>query len=250
MLIRKVTTFILTINLSSLAFIGLSQDIRIDHIITVVTNLDSAILAYEELGFTVKQGSLHKNGLLNAHIKFKNNTSLELMSIPGEPSDEVAKEYADLLKYGEGGVFLALSGINHAEMARRLNELNVKYNTLSGKSWDYITFPKSSGLSHIFFIEYNIKTSDSKHVLTHNNFTKGIETVWIEGDEKTKHLLESLGLRPVRMRSDSKLGAGQGYRAVAGNIIILPIKNPDQRPRIKAVSFGKEDNAENIIIRY
>ena len=229
---------------------GLGQNIRIDHVITVVTDLDSAVKAYEELGFTIKQGRFHDNGLINAHIKFKNNTSYELMSIKGEPTDEIARKYADLLKHGKGGVFLALSGIETAEMERRLNELDIEYNTLPGKNWNYITFPQNSSLAHIFFIDYHFKTNDSKEVLTHNNFTKGIETVWLEGDEKTKHLLESLGLRPVRIRSDIKLGAGQGYRVVDGNIIILPRKNPDQRPRIKAVSFSKEDNAENIIIRY
>ncbi len=249
-MIKKVATFILTINLSSLAFIGLSQDIRIDHVITVVANLDSAILAYEELGFTVKQGSLHKNGLLNAHIKFKNNTSFELMSIPGEPSDEVAKEYADLLKHGEGGVFLALSGIETDEMGGRLNELDIEYNTLPGKNWDYITFPQNSRLAHIFFIDYHIKPNDNLRMLTHENSANGIQAVWLEGDEKTKHLLEILGLTPVRIRSDIKLGSGQGYLADAGIIIVVPSDNPDQRPRIKAVSFGKEDNAENIIIRY
>jgi hypothetical protein len=249
-LIKKVATFILTIILSSLTFIGFSQDIRIDHVITVVADLDSAIKAYEELGFTIKQGRLHENGLINAHIKFKNNTAVELMSIKGEPTDELARNYADLLKHGEGGVFLAFSGIETAEMARRLHELEIEYITLPGKNWDYITFAQNSSLAHIFFIDYHIKTNDSLKILTHNNSAKGIKAIWLEGDEKVKRLLENLGLKPVHIRSDNKIGAGQGYLATAGNIIILPRKNPDQRPRIKAISFGREDNDEIFIIRY
>ena len=249
-MIKKVATFILAINLSCLSFVGLSQDLRIDHVITVVADLDSAVIAFEDLGFTVKKGRLHDNGLLNAHIKFKNNTSFELMSIKGERIDELAREYTELLKSGEGGVFLAITGISIDALADKVNDLGINCNIIPGTSWDYLTFTSESGLAHIFFIDYHIKTIDSKEIITHENSAKGIETVWIEGDEKVKWLLESLGLKPVRIKSDITFGAGQGYLAGSGNIIVLPRNNSYQRPRIKAVSFGKENNSENIIIRY
>jgi len=249
-LISKPATFILLIFLSSLNFIGLSQDIRIDHVITVVADLDSAIRAWEELGFTVKPGSLHENGLLNAHIKFNNNTSVELMSVMREPTDDLAKEYAELLTHGEGGVYLALTGIKTSELAGRLEELAIQYNRLPGKNWDYITFPQRSDLAHVFFIDYHIQVNASKEMLTHKNSTKGIEAVWIDGDDKVRHLLEGLGLMPVRLRSEPKLGAGQGYRTGTGNIVVVPGNNPHQRPWIKAISFGKEDSSESLMIRY
>jgi hypothetical protein len=249
-LIRKATSFVLIVFLSSLILTGLSQDIRIDHVITVVADLDSAILAYKELGFTVKSGRMHENGLLNAHIKFKNNTSVELMSVMGEPTDALAREYAALLKHGEGGVFIALTGIKTTEMANRLSELDIQYKILPGNNWDYITFPKNPGLAHIFFIDYHIDTKDIEQMVTHENSVLGIEAVWIEGDEKVKQLLENLDLKPLRIRSDNKLDAGQGYKSAAGNIIVLPRNNPDQRPRIKAVSFAKENTPQNILIRY
>lgn len=249
-MIKKVAIFIPTFILSSLAFIGLSQDIRIDHVIIVVANLDSTVKAYGELGFTIIQGRLHDNGLLNAHLKFKNNTAVELMSIEGEPTNELGRTYANLLEHGEGGVFLALSGIETAEIERRLNQIDIEYITMPGKNWDYITFPQNTNLAHIFFIEYHNNANDIDEILTHKNSALGIETVWIEGNEKVKQLLEGLGLPPMRTTSDVEFGAGQGYLAGAGNIIILPIKNPDRRPRIKAVSIDIEGNAENIIIRY
>jgi hypothetical protein len=218
--------------------------------ITVVVDLDSAVIAFEDLGFTVKKGRLHDNGLLNAHIKFNNNTSFELMSIKGEPTDELAKEYTELLKSGEGGVFLAVTGISIEALANKLKDLGIDYNIIPGKSWDYLTFTTKSGLAHIFFIDYHIKTIDSREIMTHENSVKGIEVVWIEGDEKVKRLLESLGLKPVRIKSDITFGGGQDYFAGSGSIIVLPRNNPNQRPRIKGVSFGREDNAENIIIQY
>jgi hypothetical protein len=227
-----------------------SQNIRIDHVITVVANLDSAITTFEDLGFTIKQGRLHDNGLLNAHIRFKDNTSLELMSIKGEPTDEVAKGYSELLKSGEGGVFLAITGISIDSMEAKLNDIRIGYNRIPGDNWDYITFPSNSSLAHIFFIEYHIKSSDSKEMLTHENSANGIEAVWIEGDDNVRKLLEGLGLLPVRLRSDNMLGSGQGYRSGICNIIVLPEKNPSQRPRIKALSIGKKDGSKSLIIRY
>ena len=221
-----------------------------DHVITVVADLDSAVMAWQELGFTVKPGRLHDNGLLNAHIKFRSNTSVELMSVQGEPTDDIAREYAELLSHAEGGVYLALTGIKTADLATRLGEQDIQYNRLSGKNWDYITFPKRSDLAHVFFIDFHIQVNDSKEMLTHKNSTKGIESVWIDGDDTVRHLLEGLGLMPVRLRSEPNLGAGKGYRTGAGNIIVVPGNNRQQRPRIKAVSFGKEDNSASLIIRY
>ena len=107
-MIRKAATCVFTIFFASLTFTGLGQDIRIDHVIAVVADLDSTVIAFEELGFTVKKGRLHDNGLLNAHIKFKNNTSFELMSIKGEPTRELAREYTELLKVEKVVCFLPL----------------------------------------------------------------------------------------------------------------------------------------------
>ena len=107
----RISAIFILINIfSSLNFAGFCQNIRIDHVINAVDDLDSAIIAFEANGFTVKPGRLHQNGLYNAHIKFKDNTSFELMSVKGDPSDEMAKEYKDLLEDGVGGAYLALSG--------------------------------------------------------------------------------------------------------------------------------------------
>ena len=130
------------------------------------------------------------------------------------------------------------------EIAAELQELGFRYNRIPGKSWDYITFPSNSSLAHIFFIEYHIKTSDNEDVVTHSNSTKGIEAIWIEGDETVKQLLEDLGLKSGGNRSDSKLGVGQDYLTNTGSIVVVPRNNLNQRPRIKAISFGKENDME------
>jgi hypothetical protein len=38
------------------------------------------------LGFTLKQGQLHANGLDNRHLKFEDGTELELMTVGSTPT--------------------------------------------------------------------------------------------------------------------------------------------------------------------
>ena len=172
------------------------------------------------------------------------------MSVVGEPTDELAREYVKLLKNGEGGVYLALTGLPTSALASRLNKLDIQHTITTGKNWDYITFQNNSSLAHIFFTDYHVMANDSKEMLTHENSASGIVAIWIEGDDKVRQLLEGLGLLPVRLRADNMLGAGQGYGTSAGNIIVIPEKNIDQRPRINAISIGKKDGTADLIIRY
>jgi hypothetical protein len=236
--------------LSTITFTGLSQGIRIDHVITIVADLDSTVSTYQKLGFTLKQGRLHNNGLINAHIKFKNHTSFEIMSIKGEPKDEIARDYKELLKSGEGGVYLAITGISGDSMVVKLNGLGIEFNRIPGKSWDYITFSGNSILAHIFFIEYHINTTDSRETLTHKNLVERINSVWIEANDSVQYLFNGLGLMPVDNVNDSVLGEGQGYFTDSGEIILIPSKGQVKRPRIKMVIFGNENNSSGIPIRF
>jgi hypothetical protein len=116
-----------------------AQDIYIDHVITVVNDLDSAVKLYEKEGFTVKPGKLHENGLINAHIKFKNNSSLELMSLKGKATDELSKTYHKLLQEKEGGVYIALTGIKTGKLMNLLESKGYKFEVTTNKAWNYIT---------------------------------------------------------------------------------------------------------------
>ena len=51
-----------------------AEQLRIDHAIIAVLDLEDAVATYREMGFTIKPGRLHKNGLLNSHIKFSDKT--------------------------------------------------------------------------------------------------------------------------------------------------------------------------------
>src|SRR5687768_8791793 len=80
----------------------------LDHAIIVVSDLEHAVSAFRNVGFQIKPGRLHANGLLNAHIKFAEGGEIELMTVRGAARDAMARDYAALLEQGDGGVYVAL----------------------------------------------------------------------------------------------------------------------------------------------
>ena len=241
----KISAFLLIIFFGSFVN-SQSQEIRIDHIISVVSNLDQAVDRFSTKGFSIKKGKLHSNGLINDHIKFENNSSLELMSTEGESIDLMAKEYKSLLKNGDGGVYLAMTGLKNDSIESILTKLNMEYIVSKGKQWNYITFPNNSDLAHIFFIDYHFDQTHFKDVLTHKNGFEKINNVFIEGNEGVIDFLKSIGLQYSGIISDSEFGIGTEFLTKTGNIIVIPTKKSKNRPRIKMITFGKMDNTKTL----
>ena len=145
--------------LFALGLSSLAQSVAIDHVIVSVSDLEKSSRVFEKLGFKVKPGTLHKNGIINSHIKFSNESAVELISIQGSPGDELAKRYQTKILQGGGGTFIALRGIPFHKLATILNDLNIEFHWLKHPLWDYITFDAKE-LQNIFFI---------KHIDMHNN---------------------------------------------------------------------------------
>ncbi|WP_339792139.1 VOC family protein [uncultured Imperialibacter sp.] len=227
-----------------------SQEIRIDHVVTVVADLDQATSRYTQLGFTVKQGRLHANGLINGHVKFGNKTSLELMSVRGEPTDRMARDYQTLLQEGEGGVYLAVSGVRTEEMEQMLSGLKIAFETSKGRSWDYITFPQEPELAHFFFIAYHGTMNDPGEITTHKNESDRITAAFIEGSERVSYFLKGIGLQSAGRKKDELFGSAERFFTASGDIIVVPKNESAKRPRLKAVSFGSSDGKESVRISF
>ncbi len=165
--------------------------VKIDHVIIAVHNLDSASEKFQDLGFTIKDGRLHENGLLNKHIKFQDGSSVELMTLMSNPTDELSQTYHDFLKESEGGVFLALTApIDDVQIAAEL--LGIESNFIQTKAFKYLTFTDHE-LHNVFFIEYLHPIVDSDSILTHDNEAQKISSVTIQSGEKLKNLLIQIG---------------------------------------------------------
>lgn len=169
--------------------------IKLDHVIIAVQDLDAAKAHFSVLGFRLKDGSLHANGLLNAHIEFADHSEIELMSLTGEAGDAIAQGYQRFLTEGEGGAYVAFSGMSATRISALLTSATTEHILTSGKFWSYITFPESSGLEHIFFVEQH-GTAQRQEYNPHPNGAAYVSAVDLQGTEALARLFLLFGAAP------------------------------------------------------
>src|SRR5262245_54048788 len=71
----------------------------LDHVPVAVADLQKAGERYRSLGFTLKPGRPHTNGIANLHAKFSDHTEIELITAP-QAVDELTTTYREHLKGG------------------------------------------------------------------------------------------------------------------------------------------------------
>ena len=85
--------------------------IGIDHMPLAVKDLEQASDTYRQLGFSLKPGRLHEDGIRNNHVKFKDGSGIELLNPPSKSVDALTAHYLGHLKQGDcpviGAVFHA-----------------------------------------------------------------------------------------------------------------------------------------------
>ena len=92
----------------------------LDHIPLAVTDLDGAAEQYRQLGFVLKPGRVHENGIRNQHIKFPDGTEIELITA-SEAQDPQTAEYLQHLAAGDGAAFV---GFYAPEVDRLADQLD------------------------------------------------------------------------------------------------------------------------------
>jgi catechol 2,3-dioxygenase-like lactoylglutathione lyase family enzyme len=78
----------------------------LDHIPIAVKDLEAAAARYRQLGFALKPGRPHENGIRNQHVKFPDGTELELITAP-KAVDALTATYSRHLASGDRPAFLA-----------------------------------------------------------------------------------------------------------------------------------------------
>ena len=129
----------------------------LDHIPVAVGDLEQAKAHYRVLGFVVKPGRRHDNGLRNAHVKFADETEIELITAPAA-TDALASEYFAWLNEGDGPAFLGLYAPDDGNLVKRLAEVGLALDWKGGIG----TFPGSSELHRLFFAHRQHSPSDSR----------------------------------------------------------------------------------------
>jgi membrane associated rhomboid family serine protease/catechol 2,3-dioxygenase-like lactoylglutathione lyase family enzyme len=145
----------------------------LDHVPVAVNDLDAAAERFRGLGFTLKPGRPHDDGIVNQHAKFPDGTEIELITAP-EARDELTRTYREHLAKGDGPAFLALFAPERtAEVVRTERELPL----------------------YIFFGPRNASPTDRPEYFQHANTAESLVAVWLAGADfsRERNLFLSLG---------------------------------------------------------
>ena len=96
----------------------------VDHTPIVVADLEKAQADFRAMGFAIKAGRFHADGIRNAHVKFQDGTELELITAP-RPTDSLTMEYYAKEQRGDGPVYFGLWASNYSSMVARILALGV-----------------------------------------------------------------------------------------------------------------------------
>jgi catechol 2,3-dioxygenase-like lactoylglutathione lyase family enzyme len=155
----------------------------IDHVPVAVSDLEKAGEQYRTLGFTLKPGRPHDNGIRNVHAKFADGTEIELITAPAA-TDALTRTYREHLKAGDGPAFLALFAPPGNDPERRAKDAGVPVP------------------SYMFFGPRQASPTDRPEHFVHANSAYAVTRVWLAGDDLSaeRRLLAALGGRIRRAR--------------------------------------------------
>ena len=211
-----------------------AQDLMIDHIITLYPDINQVKAEFSEMGFNVKPGRMHENGLENAHLKFSNGSSVELMSLSEKAGDQIASNYEKLLQENINGAYLALSGFTLSFLQKKLDSISLNYEVTHTAAWTYLTFPGYFELQHVFFLIYQNNHQENGAFFNHSNGACAIKEVFIDGNSTIVNLLLALG---VNRCTDTYTQALAAFNTKTGQIILTEKENSQKRYSINSYTL-------------
>jgi catechol 2,3-dioxygenase-like lactoylglutathione lyase family enzyme len=192
----------------------------LDHIPIAVGDLTRAADDYRALGFALKPGRPHDDGIQNQHVKFADGTELELITAP-EARDALTATYRRHLVRGDGPVFMALFAPDMALADERLSALRVPHARNGGG----IDFPAEAALDYLFLAGRNQSPTDLPEHFAHANTAESLIRIWLAGDNlsRERQLLRGLGatLTEGNLRVPERVRATLA-RLREGDVLLLP----------------------------
>jgi catechol 2,3-dioxygenase-like lactoylglutathione lyase family enzyme len=160
--------------------------VGIDHIPLAVRSLEDASDAYRRLGFALKPGRLHGDGIRNVHVKFKDGSGIELLCPPAEPVDTLTRFYRDFLRNGDGPAYLSLHARDSSKLLAALAAAAIQY-----RQSDIIEL-EDPGLDFLFIVEDNRSPTDRPEHFRHPDSAIALRGVWLALEEPSRASLEKL----------------------------------------------------------
>jgi len=193
--------------------------IGLDHIPVVVSDLDRAQADFRAMGFAIKPGRFHTDGIRNAHVKFPDGTEIELITATNS-TDELTSEYLAKMKTGEGPVYFGLYAPDREAVAARLKDLRVAAQDDAGM----ISFPSTSPLHPLFLGQRNKTPTDKPEYFAHQNSATRLTALWVRDSPELQDMLKAIWVPLTPMSPCGVLGITSGLRASLpeGDLFLVP----------------------------
>jgi catechol 2,3-dioxygenase-like lactoylglutathione lyase family enzyme len=222
----------------------------LDHIPIAVDDLARAADDYRALGFALKPGRPHDNGIRNQHVKFPDGTELELITAP-EARDALTTTYRRHLEQGDGPAFLALYAPRIAYAGEQLTAAKLPHAVNGGS----IDFPGDGGLAYLFLAGRNKSPTDRPEHFAHANTAQSFVRVWLAAGDlsRERRLLEALGATFI----DADVRVPDAVRTTVarfaeGDVVLLPASRqpvPGRRIVGATLRVGSLETARSILGR-
>jgi hypothetical protein len=166
-------------------------DIGISHVPIAVADLERAAADFRRLGFSLKEGRPHPNGIRNRHVKFRDGTEIELITAP-RATDELTRHYREILRTGDRAAFLSLYPADSDLAARQIEGAGLPVR----RGNVYVDFPYSAPLGYVFFAPLNRSPTDRPEHFAHENSAASLVGVRLESAsfDAERRLFKALGL--------------------------------------------------------
>jgi hypothetical protein len=166
--------------------------IGLGHVPVAVADLNRAASDFERLGFALKVGRVHDDGIVNRHAKFIDGTEVELITAPAA-TDALTGYYRRFLADGDGAAFLSLYPESMDDAEQRLAAAGLPVHRGEG----VLDFPYGHALGYVFFAGLNQSPTDRPEHFAHANSAFRLDGVWLEGQllAAEAQLFAALGLK-------------------------------------------------------
>jgi catechol 2,3-dioxygenase-like lactoylglutathione lyase family enzyme len=198
--------------------------VGIDHIPFVVRDLEQAAATYRRLGFVIKPGRFHADGIRNNHVKFPDGAGIELITAPAA-TDELTRHYTQMISQGEGPAYVSFHSSSEKALIDAAESIDEPY-SLEG---NLMTF-RNEALQWLFLGEgSNRSSTDRPENFAHPNGADATLAVWIacsdQDREQALRLFRALGaVGQEVVRAPDPLHATVATVENGGEVIFLPDK--------------------------
>ena len=189
-------------------------------------DLEQAAETYRRLGFVIKPGRFHADGIRNNHVKFPDGAGIELITAAAA-TDELTRHYTQLLAQGEGPAYVSFHCPSEKALTDAAESIGEPY-SLEG---NLMTF-HSESLQWLFLGEgSNRAPTDRPEHFAHPNGADATLAVWIacsDGDrEQALRLFRALGATVAQkaIRAPDPLRTTVATVENGGEVIFLPSKH-------------------------